>query len=109
MIGCASAPAHKIWVSLCMPWIRRMRVDALCIGLAQLDDGVPARHLLAAVGEDVADDAQRGLGGKDVGAASDVLLEDVVLNGSGQLVGGHYWCAVIAKRDIRESDRAGGK
>ena len=48
-------------------------------------DGVPARHLLVAVGEDVADEAQGLLRRVDVGAAGDVLLEHVVLDRPGEL------------------------
>ena len=47
-------------------------------------DRVPARQVLVAVGEDVADDAQRGRRRVDVGAAGDVLLEQVVLDRAGQ-------------------------
>ena len=43
-------------------------------------DRVPLRHLALAEREDVGDDAQRRFRRVDVGAARDVLLEDVVLN-----------------------------
>ena len=48
-------------------------------------DRVEARHGLGRVGDDVADDAQAGLGGIDEGVADHELLEDVVLDGPGQL------------------------
>ena len=48
-------------------------------------DGVPARDLLAAVGEDVGDQPQRLRRRVDVGAAGDVLLEHVVLDRAGEL------------------------
>ena len=47
-------------------------------------DGVPARQVLPAVRERVADQAQRGLRRVDVGAAGDVLLEHVVLDRAAQ-------------------------
>ena len=47
-------------------------------------DGVPARQVLGAVGEGVADQAQRRRGREDVGAPGDVLLEHVVLDGARQ-------------------------
>ena len=52
-------------------------------------DGVVARHLLRGVGEDVGDDPHRGLRRIDVGVADHELLEDVVLDGPGQLLGRH--------------------
>ena len=48
-------------------------------------DRVPLRHLALAEREDVGDDAQRRLGRIDVGAARDVLLEDVVLDRAREL------------------------
>ena len=49
-------------------------------------DGVPARDLVAAVGEDVSDEPDR-LGRRiDVGTSGDVLLEHVVLDRAAQLV-----------------------
>ena len=47
-------------------------------------DRVPVRQLAIAVGEDVGDDAERGAGRIDVGAARHVFLEDVVLDRAGQ-------------------------
>ena len=49
-------------------------------------DGVPARQLGLAVGEDVGDQPQRVRRRVDVGAAGDVLLEHVVLDRAGELV-----------------------
>ena len=51
-------------------------------------DRVELRHLRAGVGEDVGDDAHRGLGRIDVGVAHHELFEDVVLDGAGSLAGG---------------------
>ena len=69
-------------------------------------DRVPARQVLVAVGEDVAGDAQRRPGRVDVGAARDVLLEQVVLHRPREprsvdaLLAGH--------RDVQgEQDRGG--
>ncbi len=53
--------------------------------VARDGDGVPARKLLAAVGERVGDQPQRLLRRVDVGAAGDVLLQHVVLDRAGEL------------------------
>ncbi len=50
-------------------------------------DRVELRHLLRGVGEDVGDDLHRGLGRIDVGVPDHELLEDVVLDGPGELLG----------------------
>src|SRR3989449_5617248 len=47
-------------------------------------DRVPARHVVAAVGEGVGAEPHRGARREDVGPARDVLLEDVVLHGPGE-------------------------
>ena len=47
-------------------------------------DRVPGGHLGSAIGEDVRDQPHGGAGWKDVRAAGDVFLEDVVLNGAAQ-------------------------
>ena len=52
-------------------------------------DGVPVGQLGAAVLDDVGHDPQRRSRRKDVGAAGDVLLEDVVLHGAGDGPGLH--------------------
>ena len=52
-------------------------------------DGVPLRHALVAVLEQVGRQAHRGPGRVDVVAASDVLLEHVVLRGAAELLAGH--------------------
>ena len=52
-------------------------------------DGVEARHLLGGEAEDVGDDPHGGLGGIDIGVADHELLEDVVLDGPGELFGRH--------------------
>ena len=49
-------------------------------------DGVEPGKLLCAVLHDVCGKLQRGLYREDVVAAGNVLLEDIVLNGAGQLV-----------------------
>ena len=49
-------------------------------------DRVELRHLLRRVFDDVADDAHRRCRRKDVGVADHELLEDVVLDGAGELV-----------------------
>mmetsp|Transcript_52088 Transcript_52088/g.108745 ORF Transcript_52088/g.108745 Transcript_52088/m.108745 type:complete len:356 (+) Transcript_52088:1486-2553(+) len=51
-------------------------------------DGVELGHVLAGVAHDVADDAERRARRVDVGVAHHELLEDVVLDGSGELVEG---------------------
>src|SRR5512142_414882 len=48
-------------------------------------DRVPVGHLAGGEGEDVGDDAHRLLRRVNVGAARDVLLEDVVLHRAAQL------------------------
>ena len=50
-------------------------------------DGVPLRHLVDRVGDDVSDQPQRVLGREHVGAAGEVLLDDVVLGGARELMG----------------------
>ena len=47
-------------------------------------DRVPPWQVIMTVGEGVADQAQRCGGRKDVGASRDVLLEDIVLDSSGE-------------------------
>jgi len=47
-------------------------------------DGVPLGEIVAAPGEDVGDDTHGGADWIDVRAASDVFLEDVVLDGAGK-------------------------
>ena len=52
-------------------------------------DGVVARHPGRGEGEDVGDDPHRRARRVDVGVADHELLEDVVLDGAGQLLRGH--------------------
>src|SRR5207245_11139711 len=52
--------------------------------VARDGDRVPGRQILAAIGEEVGDDAHRRPRRVDVGPASYVLLEDVVLDGAAQ-------------------------
>ena len=47
-------------------------------------DGIPLGEIVAAPGENVGDDAHGGTDGINVGAASDVFLENVVLHGAGK-------------------------
>ena len=70
-------------------------------------DRVPPRYALGAVGEDVGDEAERGLRGKDPGAAGHVLLEDVVLHRARQRLLGYP--ATTGHRDVeRQQDGRGG-
>ncbi len=70
-------------------------------------DGVPARHRLPAVREDVRDQPHRRPRREDVGAARDVLLEDVVLGGARQRRRAHALAA--GDGDVQgEEDRRGG-
>ena len=66
-------------------------------------DGVELRHLLRRVGEDVGDDAHRGIGRIDVGVAHHELFEDVVLNGARQL--GRRHALLLARDDEQRQDR----
>ena len=50
--------------------------------LAAYGDGIPVRNVLLAIGKDVGDKPQRKLRRVDVGAAGDIFLKDIVLNGS---------------------------
>ena len=68
-------------------------------------NGVPARKLAVAVGEDVADQAQRLLGRIDVGAASDVLLEHVILDRASQPVAGD--ALVLCGQLVHQQQRRG--
>ena len=69
-------------------------------------DGVPLRDVLVAVGEDVGDDPHRLPRRVDVGAAGDVLLEDVVLDGAAELVGRH---ALLLGHQLVEQQQDGGR
>ncbi len=51
-------------------------------------DRVEARHLLRGIAEDVGDDPHRWFGGVDIGVADHELFEDVVLDGSRELLRG---------------------
>jgi hypothetical protein len=59
--------------------LRRGR-SGLANVIARDGDGVPLGDTLVAVGEEIGDEAERGLGRVDIGAAGHVLLEDVVLH-----------------------------
>ena len=57
--------------------------------VARDGNGVPLRHVLRAVSKDVGDEAHGRTRREDVGAASRILLEDVVLNRARELICGH--------------------
>ena len=70
-------------------------------------DRVPARDVLAAIGEEIGDEPHRRRRGEDVGAAGHVLLEDVVLDGARQARRVH--AAPSRHRHVeRQQDRGGG-
>src|SRR5690606_2590814 len=69
-------------------------------------DGVELRHLLAGVGEDVRDDPH-GRGRRiDVRVPYHELLEDVVLDGAGQLLRRHP--LLLGGHDVERQDRQHG-
>ena len=70
-------------------------------------DGVPTGDLLRAVLEDVGDEAHGGRGRKDVGAAGDVFLEDVVLNRAAQLA--RVDALLLCHGDIHGQQDGGGR
>ena len=70
-------------------------------------DGVPLGDFAGGPGEHVGDDAHGGAAGIDVGAAGDVLLEDVVLDGAARACGGRR--PAPGRCDVeREQDGGGG-
>eukprot|EP00828_Plagiopyla_frontata_P029128 TRINITY_DN37681_c0_g1_i1.p2 TRINITY_DN37681_c0_g1~~TRINITY_DN37681_c0_g1_i1.p2 ORF type:complete len:254 (+),score=34.53 TRINITY_DN37681_c0_g1_i1:23-784(+) len=50
-------------------------------------DGVPERNLLGAIGKDIRNNAHRGFGWIDIGAAGGILLQDIVLDGPPEFFG----------------------
>jgi hypothetical protein len=69
-------------------------------------DGVPAGEVLGGPGEGVGDQAHGVRDGEDVGAAGDVLLEDVVLEGAGER--GGVGAGAFGRGDVEgEQDRRG--
>ncbi len=70
-------------------------------------DGVPPRHALAAKGEGVGDESHGRFRRKDVGPAGDVLLQDVVLHGTGEFLGRH--ALALGHRDIEAEQDGGGR
>ena len=89
----------------------RHLLDGGAAGLAHVvaadADGVPGRQVVLAPAEDVGDEPHRALGREDVGAAGDVLLEDVVLGGAADLR--EVGALLLGDRDVEgEEDRAGG-
>src|SRR3990172_2746455 len=69
-------------------------------------DRVPLRDVVGAVAEDVGDDPHRRLGGKDPGVLGDVLLEDVVLDRSADLVEGNS--LLLGDREVHREDHRRG-
>jgi hypothetical protein len=69
-------------------------------------DGVPFGEMVAAPGENVGDDAHGGADGIDVGAASDVFLEDVVLDGAGNF--GEVGALFFGDGDVEGEEDGGG-
>ena len=82
-------------------------LDGVAAGLADVvaadADGVPARHLRPAEGEDVGDEAHRRRRRIDVRAARDVLLEDVVLDRAGERAARD--AALVGDRDVERQQR----
>ena len=75
--------------------------------VARDGNGIPFGKFAAAPGENIGDDAHCRADGIDVGAASDVFLEDVVLNGARKFgeIGALFFC----DGDVEtEKDRGGG-
>ena len=72
--------------------------------VAAYADAVELRHLLRAEAEDVADDPHRRRGRIDVGVADHELLENVVLDGSAQLLRRH--ALLFGGNDKEGHDRA---
>ena len=66
-------------------------------------DGVELGHVLGRVRHDVAHDAHRGLGRVDVGVAHHVLLQDVVLDGSGHFLERHAWVEALCEARSRQT------
>ncbi len=70
-------------------------------------DGVPVGDGFLAVAEDVGDQAHGGLRREDIGAAGDIFLEDVVLEGAAQAAGLHP-LATGNRHVHRQQDRGRG-
>jgi hypothetical protein len=69
-------------------------------------DGVPLRHVGAAVLEDVGDDPHARPRWIHIGAAGDVLLEDVVLDGAADRRGGHP--LLLSHQLVQQQQDCGG-
>ena len=67
---------------------------------------VPLRHRAVAVLGDVGDELQRGLGREDVGAAGEVFLDDVVLDGALEL--GEVGALLLGGGDVEGEEPGGG-
>ncbi|MPM81023.1 hypothetical protein SDC9_128074 [bioreactor metagenome] len=74
--------------------------------VARDGDGVPLRDVVVAVREDVGDQPQRRGRREDVRAAGDVLLQHVVLDGAGELVGSG---ALLLGHQLVEQQQDGGR
>ena len=85
-------------------------LDSGAAGLADVvaADGnrIPTGHVAGAVAEEVGHQAHGGLGGEDVGTAGDILLEDVVLDGTAQ----HIWrdALLFGDGDYHSQQDSGG-
>ena len=66
-------------------------------------DRVELRHVRRGVGEDVGDDPHRGRRRIDVGVADHELLEDVVLDGAGELLRRH--ALLLGRDDVERQHR----
>ena len=70
-------------------------------------DGIPARHLLSSIGEDVGDQAHRRFGRVDVGPARNVLFEQVVLNSAVDFIPAHT--LFFGHRQVQREQDCGGR
>ena len=94
----AIAVRHRVGDLLDRRRARLLQVVAADVGR------VPARHLVDAEGDHVGDQAQAGLGREGVGAAREVLLDDVVLGRAGE--GGAIDATLLGDRDV-EAEQPG--
>ena len=69
-------------------------------------NGIELGHVPGGESEDVGDDAHRGSRGIDVGVAHHVFLENVVLNGAGELL--DFDALLLGGHDIKRQDRQNG-
>ena len=69
-------------------------------------NGVVARHVFRAVGDDVGNDPHGGPRRIDVGVARQKFLEDVILNGAGELL--LRYALLLGGHDVSRQDRQDG-